>query len=389
MQKLNIPKTILTATLLIAFTLIAGLSIFGFSEIKKTRDFPVDFIEPVKPAEKNNNNQEPAGPVELETYEAELFVEAKWGSEDGEVGIFVSGGDAGGAGPVYGPQSFDVDDKTGYLYLLDSVNERVLEYDEKGKYLRDFPIACGGTGDIRISPDGEFLYVFSWRCEAIYKYNILGEFLEEYKVLPNEKERPTLSLGGLSFDGSENVMLELEIEDYFKGDRFYQIGINEDEWESNSYIGYISNNKEEYYLSDGKRIYYTIKKTNPRNSKKTERHILILNKEGLPQKEIDIKFLEEVHIYFIGFGRNNSFYLDVCYNDNYNEEIHKYNKEGRLLAIVGINKFLKMKAGEINKESNIYASYFKNFRVDKNDNVYYMFTFKNEGLKVFKYSKVE
>jgi len=113
MQKLNIHRTILTTTLFISFTLITGLFIFGYLEIKKTRDLPVDFIEPVKPAE-NNNNQEPAGPVELETYEAELFVEAKWGSEEGEVGIFGSGGDAGGGGPVYGPQSFDVDDKTGY-----------------------------------------------------------------------------------------------------------------------------------------------------------------------------------------------------------------------------------------------------------------------------------
>ena len=140
MSKLNFPKAILTSTFLIAFTLIIGLFIFGCLEIKKAGDSSVDFVEPIESVENNNgnNNQEPepvepTEPVEMETYEAEIFIEAEWGDGKGEVGIYRSGGDEGGAGPVYGPQSFDVSDETGHLYLLDSVNERVLEDDESGE----------------------------------------------------------------------------------------------------------------------------------------------------------------------------------------------------------------------------------------------------------------
>ena len=376
MQKLNIPKTILITTLFISFALITGLSVFGFSEIKKTRDLPVDFIEPVKPVE-DNNNQEPVEPtesVELETYEAELFVEAKWGSEEGEVGIFVSGGDAGGAGPVYGPQSFDVDDKTGYLYLLDSVNERVLEYDGNGKYLRDFPIACGGTGDIRISPDGEFLYVFSWRCEAIYKYKISGEFLEEYKVLPNEKKRPTLSLGGLSFDGSENVMLELEIESYFKGDKFYQIGKSGDEWKNNSYIGYQLSNKDEYCSVGNLKKGETWKK----------RYLPVFNKEGELKREIKIELLRDGFMYFKGLDEDNNIYLEIQYSEGSGDvEIQKHNQEGSLLAVIDIKEMPR-----INNFIYNYTQMFKKREVSKSGDVYLMFS-NVEEIKIYKYSQVK
>ena len=131
MSKLNLPKAILISTLLIAFTLIAGLFVFGCSEVKRAGDLFVNSVELIKPAENNDdNNQEPVEPVEMETYEAEVFIGAEWGEREGEVGLYKSPGDEGGDGPVYGPQSFDVSDETGYLYLLDSVNERVLEYDE-------------------------------------------------------------------------------------------------------------------------------------------------------------------------------------------------------------------------------------------------------------------
>ena len=384
MQKLNIPKTILITTLFISFALITGLSVFGFSEIKKTRDLPVDFIEPVKPVE-DNNNQEPVEPtesVELETYEAELFVEAKWGSEEGEVGIFVSGGDAGGAGPVYGPQSFDVDDKTGYLYLLDSVNERVLEYDGNGKYLRDFPIACGGTGDIRISPDGEFLYVFSWRCEAIYKYKISGEFLEEYKVLPNEKKRPGLGSAGLGFDENGNVMLDLKIENYIDWSGFYQIGETGNEWKENYYKGYISR--------DGKELYYS--------EFADARTVDVFSKsrdEGVVKKLFEVKLpISDNSCHFIGSDKKNNIYIESLLGPLISEMyFEKYTKSGELL--VGVDIFEPLRKIYNVTDNKILPNYFYTYpplssiRVSHEGSVYYMFTFENEGLRLFKYSKVE
>ena len=370
----------MVSTLLIAFTVISGLFIYGYLEIKKVRNLPVEFIEPVE----NNDNQEPKPvepiePVELEIYEAEIFIEAKWGEGEGEVGIYKSGGDEGGAGPVYGPQSFDVDDKTGYLYLLDSVNERVIEYNEAGKYLRDFPIACGGTGDVRVSPDGEYLYVFSWRCEAVYKYDIKGEFLESYKVLPNEKNRPTLSLGGLSFDKNGNVMLELEIEDYFKGDKFYQIGKNGDEWKNNNYIGYPLSNKNEYCSVGSLKKGETWKK----------RHLSIFDKNDKLKREFEIELSRDGFIYFRGIDKGNNLYLEIQYSEGSGDnEIRKYNQSGSLLAVVDVKKFLKTKLEEINNNKDAYVNYFKNFQISGNGDIYAMFSFENEGLKIFKYSQI-
>ncbi|MCK5465947.1 hypothetical protein KAI56_00400 [Candidatus Parcubacteria bacterium] len=386
MQKLNIPKTILTTTLFISFTLIMGLSVFGYLEIKKAGDLPVDFIEPVNPAE-DNNNQEPVKQtesVELETYEAELFVEAKWGSGEGEVGIFVSGGDAGGAGPVYGPQSFDVDDKTGYLYLLDSVNERVLEYDGNGKYLRDFPIACGGTGDIRISPDGEFLYVFSGRCGAIYKYNVTGEFLESYSVVPDKN--PGIGTDGMAFDENGNVMLDIEIEDYIKWSRFYQIGKNGDEWKENYYKGFIS--------KDGKE-YYNLSQINSRT-----RSVKVKNKKGELLRKFLVELPQPAYVYYKGSDDKKSIYLTVGFlepitENGFNSDsfIWKYDKDGNLL--MKINRFVPLKNSFEDDELlaipaiYLYSDNFISFRVNGKGDVYWLATFKNKGLKIFKYSKIK
>ena len=391
MSKLNIPKTILTSTILIAFTLIAGFFVYGYLEIKKMRDLSVNFVEFVEPVE--NNNQEPVEPVEMEIYEAELFIEAKWGDGEGEAGIFMSGGDEGGAGPVYGPQSFDVDDRTGYLYLLDSVNERVLEYDESGKYLKTFPIACGGTGDVRVSPDGEFLCVFSWRCEAIYKYDISGEFLESYKILPNEKERPNFCRESLEFDENKNVMLKLEIEDFEKGCRFYQIGKDGDEWKNNNYENHIS--------KDGKE-YYKLRQINSHN-----RSVEIISKEGELLKKISvelsqellIKLSQKVYVYYLGCDKEN-IYLDVAFEHGsmdegfyFDDVIWKYSKEKGLLAKIDIlEPFKKMYNITDNKFLPNYSYTWApivNERVVVKEDIYRMFTFKNEGLKIFKYSKIE
>ena len=374
MQKLNIPKTILTTTLFISFTLIMGLFIFGYLEIKKAGDLPVDFVEPVNPVE-DNNNQEPVEPtesVELETYKAELFVEAKWGSGEGEVGIFVSGGDAGGAGPVYGPQSFDVDDKTGYLYLLDSVNERVLEYDGNGKYLRDFPIACGGTGDIRISPDGEFLYVWSGRCGAIYKYNIMGEFLESYSVVPDKN--PGIGTDGMAFDENENVMLDIKIKDYNEKSIFYQIGKNGDEWKDNNCEGYISKDGQEYYLLGG-----IVERT-----REVKRHILVLNRKDELKRKFDLELLRKGLPYFVGLDEDDNIYLEIQYVDGSGDnEVRKYNQNGDLLTVLDVSGLIRE-----NDFIWYYTDMFNDYRVSGNEDIYLMFS-NVEEIKIYKYSQVK
>jgi len=386
MQKQNLPKTILTITFLIALALIAGLFIYGHLEIKKIKNLPVDFIEPVKPVENNNkpdpvdpvDSVEPTEPVELETYEGELFIEAKWGEGEGEVGIHRSAGDEGGAGPIYGPESFDVDDRTGHLYLLDSVNQRIIEYNENGKYLRDFPIACGGTGDVRVSPDYKYLYVWSNRCGRIYKYNIGGEFLESYSI-PKEVGA---CWQGLDFDKDGNIMCgtggkEKRIKyNLFEAGRkyiFYQIGKEGDEWKDNNYVGYSSNNGTEYYLMGGK-----VEKTEV-----TERDILILNKDDLFQRAFDLKLSRDGFPYFVGLDKKNNIYLEIQYADGSSDnEIRKYNQKGGLLAVIDIKEVPK-----INNFISNYTLMFKKQEVSQNEDIYLMYS-DIEEIKIYKYSKI-
>jgi len=307
----------------------------------------------------------------LEIYQAELFVRAPWGDGQGEVGLSnPSKRGVEDAGPNYGPQSFDIAEN-GHLFLLDSVNERVIEYDDQGEYLKDFPIACGGTGDIRISPDGKYLYVFSWRCEGVYKYDIEGEFLEGYGF-SREMKSGSLGTEGLEFDKEGNIMIELGMESYDKEDRFCQVGKNGDEWENNNFIGHPLNNKDEYCLLGG-----IIKSTG-----EIERHIIILDENKKSKKKIKIELPKKGLPYFTGLDKNDNIYLEIQYVDGSSDnEIRKYNQEDNLLTVLDVSKLMR--------ENDFiwhYTKMFNDSRVSKNGDVYLMFSDPSE-IKIYKYSK--
>ena len=361
MPKLNLPRTILITVFLIAFILIAGLFAYGYLEIKRVRDFPVNLPK----------NEQEIKPVEMEIYQAELFVQAPWGDGQGEVGLSnPSEQGVEDAGPNYGPQSFDVAEN-GHLFLLDSVNGRVIEYDDQGKYLKDFPIACGGTGDIRVSPDNKFLYVFSWRCEGVYKYSIEGKFLEGYKF-SREMKSGFLGTEGLEFDKEGNIMLELGIRSYDEDGRFYQVGKNGDEWKNNNFAGHPLNSKDEYCLVRG------LKK----GETWTECHLVVLDENNKPKREIKIELPRDGFVYFTGFDKNDNIYLEIQYSDGSSDnEIRKYNQRGGLLTVIDFK--------EMPKKNNFvwnYTQTFKEVKISKNGDVYLMFSDPSE-IKIYKYSK--
>lgn len=387
MQKLNIPKTIIISTFLIAFTLIAGLFIFGYLEIKKEGDLPVGFIEPVKPVDNNNQKPEPTEPVEMETYQAEIFIEAEWGNGKGEVGIESFGGDESSTGLLYGPQSFDVDDSSNHLFILDSINERIIEYDENGKYLRDFLIGIGATTDIKIKD--EYIYILSFGSDAVYKLDMSGEILDSYS-LPGKN--PGMGNGGIEFDENGNIMVEINIDGYYDEEsRFYEIGKNGDEWKTNSYNGNISRDKKGFYFTGG--------------TDWPTRTVQIKNRMGSIQKEFAVKLSKRAYVYYRGCDDEGNIYLDIGYeygsiwdNDSYIDHfIWKYNKKGRLIMEIDrsipLQKLFKKPKEEILTVESGYNGYytqeFKRMRITNSGDIYWMTTFENEGLKIFKYSQVK
>lgn len=392
MPKQNPFKTILTLTFFISFTLITGLFVYGHLEIKKARDLPVDFTEPVKPAEDNNKEEpkpiEPVEPVELETYEAELFIEAEWGEGEGEVGIESFGGDESGTGLVYGPQSFDVDDKTNHLYLLDSINERVIEYDDEGKYLRDFSIGIGATTDMKIQ--GEHIYILSFGSDAVYKLDMSGKILETYLITPGKN--PGIGIGGIEFDENGNIMVEINIDGYYDEEsRFYEIGKNSDEWKTNSYNGNITRDKKGFYSIGG--IGWST------------HTVQIKDRSGKIQNEFVVKLSQKAYVYYRGYDEEGNVYLDIGYghgsiwdDDSYVDHfIWKYNKNGELITEIDRSiplqeLFKKPKSKILTVESGCngyYTRQFRRTRITNSEEIYWMTTFENEGLKIFKYSQIK
>ena len=231
MLKQNLPKIILALAFCITFILIAGFYFFEHSETKKTKNLPLDFVEPVKIIEnnesgdKNNPEPKPTEPISpeeppLKIYETELFIEAKWGKGEGEVGLLsvpeleVAGNIEKIVSRDFTAQDFAVDENSN-LYILDSVNMRVLHYDEKGELVNSFEIKGEGEALLEvpgiknisgsklmryqdIEVENESIYIYSIKERSglgtninfegfILQYTTLGEYLTTHQI-PDELE---------------------------------------------------------------------------------------------------------------------------------------------------------------------------------------------------------
>lgn len=389
--KKNLPAAIIAAVLL-AVVILSGASLkenFNKDGYQAPTDQTKNGSDVQVDNEKNNglNNEENESNneenPELETYESELFIEAKWGTGKGEVGLFnPSEQGIEDAGPNYGPQSFDINESNGHLFLLDSINKRVIEYGESGKYLRDFSIGIGATTDIKIKD--EHIYILSFGSDAVYKLDMSGKILETYLITPGKN--PGIGNGGIEFDEDENIMVETSIDGYNDDNyRFYQIGPNGDEWKTNSYVGNITRDKKGFYFIKG--IDWLTRK------------VQILDRSESVQKEFTVKLPQKAYVYYYGSDENN-IYLNIGYKDFIetkegisDEFVFKYDKKGTLLAkfdlFVPLRKFFSDDEILAIPKLYLYANDFINVRISKNGEMHRMFSFKDKGIMIFKYSKTE
>lgn len=365
--------------------LIGSVFIYGYLQIDKEINppNPIPSNQTLKPTETLEPTKLPA-PTEPETYESKLFIGAKWGKGKGEVGLLYDPKEAGEeTGPNYGPQSFDVDEATGHLFLMDSINERIIEYDENGKYLGDFSIGIGATTDMKIKDN--YIYILSFGSDAVYKLDMSGKILETYLIASGKN--PGIGNEGIEFDENGNVMVETSIKEYNNNEyRFYQIGPNGDEWKTNSYKGNISRDKKGFYFARGS-DWYTSK-------------IQKVDKDGNVQKEFTVKLKEKAYVYYEGFDDKDNVYLNIGYKDpikteegSSDEFVWKYNKNGNLLTEIDLFIPLKkyFKDSELLAVPRIYqyARQFRYIRITSNGDIYCMFNFEGRGIMIFKYSKVK
>jgi streptogramin lyase len=102
---------------------------------------------------------------------------------DATPGALAPFGSPGGTNP-FKPRGI-VSDKQGHVWVVDRENDRVLQFDEEGKYLSQFGSAGTGNGQfldprgIALSPNGT-LWVADGARGRIQQFNTKGEFLQGF-----------------------------------------------------------------------------------------------------------------------------------------------------------------------------------------------------------------
>jgi len=235
-----------------------------------------------------------------------------------------------------------------------------------------------------------YIYILSFGSDAVYKLDMSGKILETYPITPGKN--PGVGNGGIEFDEDENIMVETSVDGYNDGDyRFYQIGPDGDEWKTNSYIGNITRDKKGFYFIEG--VDWLTRK------------VQTLDRSGSFQKEFTIKLPQKAYVYYKGSDKEGNIYLDVGFefgsiwddNSYIDHFIWKYNIDGKLLTEIDRsiplqelfekqkNEILTVKSGF----NGYYASGPINTKVSAKEDIYWMASFGNKGLIIFKYSKTE
>jgi len=301
-------------------------------------------------------------PSKREVYKPIGLVMAPWGNSEGQVGLVESP-----LGEIHGPQSFDVD-KKGNIYLLDSVNRRVLKYNENGIYLSGFPIkeAARITDDILVQND--YIYILYLAAHKLLQYTTTGNFLNEYRIpdeitsSPNSTES---TIVGLCLDSRGN--LGIETADYV----FHQIA------GQYNYYGKQGKREKKYYVVNNK--YQCIEILGPNETE--IRTIPVRVPDFLDA--FSLVSVDAFSCYLAGIDNMNNIYVEahLFRNKNIWKAVGKYSSEGKLLSIVPL-------ADPKITQASIPTHKFKQIRVNDEGDIYYLFT-SPDYVKIMRYSKIQ
>jgi len=290
------------------------------------------------------------------TFVPEEILQAPWGSEEGEVGLL--------KGPdIYsGLASFAVDEDNSLIYILDTINNRVLIYTTDGKLNKIVPISIRGN-DISIGDKRNF-FVLDAHRGVIDKYNILGNKVATYKVSDSIKAE------GIVFKKSKGVFVKtseqalVPVIEY--REKFEELWVKPEVQKRKKTYGLFIGNSESRFLTEF--------------SSKEIAAIKIFNQETKEIKRILIK--KEKHdiawLYPIGSDKNEDIYIVV--NELLSDApikteryLKKYDLKGNLLAkaVIPLGR---------------YASVSKTFFVGGSGDVYQLFPYE-KGIKIIRWKQ--
>lgn len=303
--------------------------------------------------------EDKARSVEPEEYVSEVFLDLSVG--DGPYQVAISKEDRG-----VGPNSIAID-KRNNVYILDTVNFRILKYNEKGAFLGSFKTAprrkATGTGnDICVGSDGK-IYLLNTAYSLLKIFNPDGTLLGKFSF-PNRREFN---------DSGHQVLPQLvminEHDDLFLGDRFDSYPVTQiDEVSGKITLGNLQGgtpssckSKRHSVLKEDTHT-FVINKVN--NDGKSEKQIKV-SSEGLATGYL-IKDDEKTGHSYIFLTTHDEHYKKV------KRVVQKYDMNGLLVATTG-----DMPYGDIYVEG-------KSVAVDSRGNIYYLLV-NLDGAKVIRW----
>lgn len=308
------------------------------------------------PEEDTNNEIQP------ERFIVTELIRIPWGDGKAEAGLddpLVRGIIDGG--PTVGPKSFDVDED-GNVYILDTVNGRVLRYNPKGEYVGSIAVADVTPDDIGVR-NGQ-IYIFDRGSEKVWKYNLSGENIEIY-TLPHAS-----TFGGIYFDYLKNPLMRCD--DISDVVYYYQI-------EQNNRLIIKTDSAPSQYenvLLSAEGI--------------SEGHIDVMDTLGNKVREIKINLppltaVEDKYFPLLGNDANRNTYILYFYQTEetheWDSDLWKFDQQGNLLSSFNIGSI-----GELKDRQDTFP--FVDYRLSSQGDVYYMYHSK-DFFRIFKFTSIK
>ncbi len=306
-----------------------------------------------------------ADQMQKQTYVSQVIIDAPWGEELGQFGIY----DPPEGGPTVGPSTFSVTPE-GDIYILDLMNGRVQKFGPDGRLLFVIPLSRVGMKMDVDQLGNVYIYDTARVPKKIIQYDSKGNLLKEYLILWSDGE---IRGGDIYCDNSGRIFLCYR-SDSLKTSVIFQVGTTEidftpEQQKATLREGFAGSNN--VVLNQG-RILQT-----------KEGNLCLVGFDHVKGEADSTKSIKEFSIYRMNLGQAGFTGVDeemniyTCKYDMENDfwAMRKYNPDGNLVA-------------EFNIEEDNYAHANRALVLDEHGNIYVMST-SEDGLKIIKWSPVE
>jgi hypothetical protein len=311
--------------------------------------------------------------TQKETYISQVIIDAPWGKEPGQFGIYEPG-EHGEEGPPVGPNTFTISPNSD-IYILD-LHGRVQKFDQDGRLLSAIPLSLVGI-EICIDQSGHiYIYNTARVPKRIIQYDDKGTLLKEYSILWDDQGMRVVGGAHIYCDNTGRIFLSYR-SDSLKTSVIFQVGTTEinfspEQQRATLREGFVGSNN--VVLNQGRIL----------QTKEGELHLVELNPaKGVADSSSSVKkfSLYRLNLYpsgtasFTGVDEQMNIYTCKADLKTYSSIMRKYSPEGELVA-------------EFNIQKDNYAHAKRSLILDEHGNIYVMST-SEDGLKIIKWSPVE